>query len=234
MMEGPVNRSLNPVHLLVYLVNIFEISRAACPTLDKELLRSGLTCPEKEQILELHNRLRQIIAVGQIGQPPARNMIEMTWDDELASKAQALADTCRYGHDGASQRAVGRFRVGQNIGMTWITLEQRAEPNFASRIYAWFEEVKKYKFGNPFSPVTGHYTQMVWQDTSHIGCGYSYYLEGQRYTKVYVCNYGPTGNIIGYDPYESGQFACDAKGLAFSRKYYGLCERIDSTPWICS
>ncbi|KAF6203578.1 hypothetical protein GE061_001910, partial [Apolygus lucorum] len=43
------------------------------------LLRSGgLTCEEKRQIVDLHNELRQAVAVGRVpGQSQASNMLEM-------------------------------------------------------------------------------------------------------------------------------------------------------------
>lgn len=38
----------------------------------------GLSCEEKQAILDEHNRLRQLVALGQIqGQPGAANMREM-------------------------------------------------------------------------------------------------------------------------------------------------------------
>lgn len=38
----------------------------------------GISCEEKQIILDEHNRLRQLVALGQIhGQPSAANMMEM-------------------------------------------------------------------------------------------------------------------------------------------------------------
>lgn len=38
----------------------------------------GISCEEKQIILDEHNRLRQLVALGQIhGQPGAANMMEM-------------------------------------------------------------------------------------------------------------------------------------------------------------
>ena len=31
-----------------------------------------------------------------------------------------------------------------------------------------------------------------------VGCGYTYYDDSKRgYSKLYVCNYGPGGNLVG-------------------------------------
>lgn len=59
-----------------------------------------MTEDEKRLILEEHNYLRQTVATGHVpGQPSAQNMQEMTWDDELAAKAQQWANECTFQHD---------------------------------------------------------------------------------------------------------------------------------------
>ena len=40
--------------------------------------------------------------------------------------------------------------------------------------------------------------QLVWANTYMVGCGYTYYNDDKRgYSKLYVCNYGPGGNLVG-------------------------------------
>ncbi|KAF7399571.1 hypothetical protein HZH68_008163 [Vespula germanica] len=152
-----------------------------------------ISCEEKQIILDEHNRLRQLVALGQIhGQPGAANMMEMLWDDELADVAQKWADSCAETHD--NYRNVRRFAVGQNIARTWTTRPPGpydSEPNWRRQISGWFNEVQHYHTG--YSKTTGHYTQLVWSDTFLIGCGYSFYYDPAKgYTKNYVCNYGPS------------------------------------------
>lgn len=53
-----------------------------------------------------------------------------------------------------------------------------------------------------FEPKTGHYTQMLWAETTRIGCGYLNYLKGSQYNVYLVCNYGPAGNMRGGKVYE--------------------------------
>ena len=66
---------------------------------------------EKQRIVDAHNKVRQMIALGKIpGQPAATNMKEMIWDSELAVIAQRWADQCMPGHD--HRRNVGEVRGG--------------------------------------------------------------------------------------------------------------------------
>ena len=65
--------------------------------------------------------------------------------------------------------------------------------DFAASTDAWYGEVKGYDFGNPgFSSATGHFTQLVWVNTSAIGCG----VTNCRFGPYYVCEYERPGNIL--------------------------------------
>ncbi|VVD01863.1 unnamed protein product [Leptidea sinapis] len=212
--------------LVLFVLGSLLAATEACGA-GKQMLRTGgLTAYEKQAIVDAHNRLRQSVALGQVSsQPPAANMMEMVWDDELAATAQRWADQCTPAHDRAAQRDVGRFPVGQNLAATWTTRPPSgpsdSEPDFMKQINAWFDEVRIYGF----KPIngghgTGHYSQLVWGETSQVGCGYTFYYDPSRgYTKLYVCNYGPGGNVIGSNPYEKGRPSCSTFGLSESRKY---------------
>lgn len=116
--------------------------------------------------------------------------------------------------------------MGQNIATSWTYPRPNAlgaTPEFAKQITNWFNEVRGYHFRST-SSATGHYSQLIWGDSHLVGCGYAYYHDQSRgYTKVYVCNYGPGGNIAGYAPYQTGAPACPRYGTKPSSKYPGLC-----------
>ncbi|KAH8273126.1 hypothetical protein KR018_005926, partial [Drosophila ironensis] len=191
---------------------------------------SGITAEEKSIILQEHNRLRQIVATGRYpGQPGAENMREIVWDDELAARAQKWADNCQFRHD--PHRTINRFTMGQNLAIIWSTAPLDADDgDFPSRIQSWFNEVQKYSFGDAWSPKTGHYSQLVWGETSLVGCGYAEYKDTSKYNKLYVCNYGPGGNVVGYNPYEVGKPSCSTYGMKPSSRYQGLCSAPGSSP----
>ncbi|XP_008201046.1 venom allergen 5 isoform X1 [Tribolium castaneum] len=223
-MNGPKMRKL-----CLFLVVTNSLS-AVLSCGGRTILHAGITQYDKTIILDAHNRARQLVALGQVAnQPPAQNMAKMIWSEELAAKAQEWAMQCSsYVHDPNRHR--GRHYVGQNIATKWST---RAPENYyesqadwtGEAISKWFDENRFYNFNGFRGGKTAHYTQMVWAETAAVGCGFVYYLDGKRYTKKYVCNYGPSGNVQGEVPYEKGYPSCSSHGLIESRSYPGLCEK---------
>lgn len=63
-------------------------------------------------------------------------------------------------------------------------------------INMWGEERTKYNYDNPgFSGATGHFTQMVWKESTKLGCGWKNC--GGNLPVFIVCQYSPQGNIMG-------------------------------------
>ena len=110
----------------------------------------------------------------------------LTWSPELAKAAQAWADHLRKA-DCAFEHS--RTRYGENLaGGTSGALDP------ASSVEMWYREVDKYDFKRGgFSMDTGHFTQLVWADTQHVGCG----MTTCKGLDIIVCNYDPPGNVEG-------------------------------------
>ncbi|XP_012937597.1 serotriflin [Aplysia californica] len=168
---------------------------------------------EKKEIVDLHNQLRARV------QPPATNMLKLSWDDELAMLAQKWAEACdkedgELHHD--TYRSIpGRFSVGQNLMM--------GGKNFKGGINGWYIEHKDYTYGEKTGPaefaraLIGHYTQLAWARTYKIGCGAAD-CDGRSF---FVCNYGPAGNIVPFKgPYETGRRCSKCKTCVDD----GLCD----------
>ncbi|XP_058492496.1 Golgi-associated plant pathogenesis-related protein 1-like isoform X2 [Solea solea] len=57
---------------------------------------------------------------------------------------------------------------------------------------AWYEEVNNYSWSNPgFRGDTGHFTQVVWKESTHLGVGVA--TAGTR--SYVVAQYHPAGNM---------------------------------------
>ncbi|KAI8095937.1 CAP domain-containing protein [Thamnidium elegans] len=117
----------------------------------------------------------------------------LSWDWSLAEHAQGWANRCQFKHS----------KSGENISYGF--------PSIKAAIEDWYEsEVGYYNFDTGRS-INGveitHLTQMVWKDTTSVGCAESYCNNLNGY--FYVCNYYPPGNYrnafvqnvnpIGYD-----------------------------------
>lgn len=193
----------------------------------------GVTEEAAAVIVAQHNQLRARVALGQETkgapgpQPRAANMLQMGWDEELSLIAQRHADQCIFEHECADCRQVERFSVGQNL---FISFQSDLDPavHWSRAVQAWYDEVGIFSNNGVdsynFDPSTGHYTAMMWADTSLVGCGFTMYEEGGWYKKLYTCNYGPTGNIIFLAMYRRGEPCASCPGgTSCSLSNPGLC-----------
>lgn len=199
-----------------------------------------ITQQEIALILKLHNDYRHQVATGQTKLPKAGDMLEMVWDNELAAIAQKRAEQCEFSHDCANCRRVQNFGVGQNIANEFITNSPVIPPsNWPLAVEGWYDEIQYFppnyisSFVAPTSePTYGHFTQVAWAKSWRIGCGYVLYKEEPNtHKKLYVCNYGPSGNMVHESMYKIGPpcSACPAN-TGCSSIYNGLCSVTGNYP----
>ncbi len=110
----------------------------------------------------------------------------LTWSPRLAAVAQAWAEhlrdhRCGFDH---SQSPYGENLAGGTAGSL----------DAAGIVGMWADEESAYDFARGgFSGQTGHFTQVVWRETTEVGCG-SVTCNGMD---LWVCNYAPPGNVDG-------------------------------------
>jgi len=156
-----------------------------------------VTAGERTALVALHDAERCAV------DPSAASMPALAWDPLLASVAQSYANACNVGVHNAgrhSQYAAlgGSGAVGENIAWGtagFFSLEHLAQ--------LWADEKALWSYG----PVTnanisgvGHYTQMIWANTTSVGCG----AATCGGTEFLVCNYAPAGNYLNQAPYLVG------------------------------
>ncbi|XP_052749346.1 venom allergen 5.02-like [Galleria mellonella] len=170
-----------------------------------------LTCDHVREFVDGHNSRRLALAKGEVpAQPAASTMNLMVWDDELAAKATKWASQNSFAHNSDKKIGSGRFTTGENIFM-FSTTSHAVKLNVESVLNGWFNEYEHYTYGRllkdkkPDKVQTGHYTQMVWSNSTYLGCGVSLFSKSGWMSYIVVCNYGPAGNIIGSVPYKSGK-----------------------------
>jgi hypothetical protein len=133
--------------------------------------------PAVVEFLRVHNQAR-----AEVGVPPLK------WSDKLARAAQdwavQIAATGQIVHN-------PKTPFGENIAGGSPPFDPAAGAN------SWLKERVAFRSGiRDFSSV-GHYTQMVWRGTTHVGFG-TVQVNGMT---VVVANYEPAGNISGQQPF---------------------------------
>ncbi|KAF5020801.1 hypothetical protein F66182_7161 [Fusarium sp. NRRL 66182] len=110
------------------------------------------------------------------------NASALTWNETLEEFATDYLDDnedCVFEHSGGP--------YGENLAIGY--------PNSTSSVEAWGDEREEYDFdAAEFSEETGHFTQLVWKETTDVGCGRR--LCGERGWYL-VCEYWPRGNVEG-------------------------------------
>lgn len=107
----------------------------------------------QQEMLNAHNQWR-----AKVGVPP------LQWSNELASYAQEWANKL------AAQGAFEHRRDGQYGENLFMGSGRQFSPTEV--VDDWGSEVTDYDYAsNNCRSVCGHYTQIVWKDTTEVGCG---------------------------------------------------------------
>ena len=143
---------------------------------------SKMSAKDIQAITAYHDKVRADVGVGPMEWSPVLAAYAQQWADHLA------ATTCRMAHH--TERKYGENLFQGTVG--YYTAVDAAKN--------WESERKDYRGGvltESNSHPSGHYTQMVWRDTTALGCGEAVCNK----TLIVACNYDPPGNYIGRRPY---------------------------------
>lgn len=146
-----------------------------------------VTEAEKCAILKAHNDARAAVNAG---------LPDLTWSDTLASTASAYSQQCIWGHSNSQygenlfSGTAGAYTVTDAVNL-WVSEK-------AAYTYAPFRQndCDSTKLP-PNTSGCGHYTQVVWKNTTQVGCGYAL-CSGNI---ILTCNYNPPGNYLNQRPY---------------------------------
>ena len=107
------------------------------------------------------------------------NATALTWNDTLAAYAAQHVAACNFAHTGGP--------YGENLAEGY--------QNATAAVEGWGNERQEYNFANGgFSEQTGHFSQLVWKNTTTTGCGRQDC--GDRGWLLF-CEYWPPGNVQG-------------------------------------
>jgi|GEM_PF-812862 len=149
---------------------------------------------ELQGTLQAHNDVRAAALPV-----PMPALTDLVWSDEAAAVAQAWADNCEWGHN------PNRGPYGENIAV-FSGANGGSGP---ATVELWASEIDFYDYDTNSCEAgeqCGHYTQIVWRDTTAVGCAATTCetlvgLENFGTSRFYVCNYSPPGNYVGQRPY---------------------------------
>lgn len=147
-----------------------------------------------EQMLAAHNAARQEVGLA-----------DLTWSAELAAYAQEWAEQLLREGGGLRHRPAADLAsrdAGENLSSSQSSAPGGAMQHPSRAVAGWVAEKSAYDYASnscATGRICGHYTQIVWRETTEVGCGVARNDDATR--EVWVCNYSPAGNYIGERPY---------------------------------
>ena len=149
--------------------------------------------PFERLILGYHNSLRGMCSAE------CKNM---KWSSDLAAYAQdyatklATENGCNLSHSYKGHNSYQDKNAGENLAMYMQYGGVDANTGALNAVNGWAGE----GYGeDAVGAVTGHYTAMMWKDTTEVGCGYG--INTDKNCMVTACNYANVApNMLGqYD-----------------------------------
>jgi uncharacterized protein YkwD len=136
-----------------------------------------------KETLDAHNELRAF-----------HNVPDLCLNLKLCKIAQDRA--VKYANNSSITSEESSFyddTLGENNAFQFSHSQDAINGLVITRI--WYNEIKYYNFSDPkFLPTTGHFSQIVWNNTTDVGFGRSRGKDGSYYM---VAKYFPAGNIPG-------------------------------------
>lgn len=100
--------------------------------------------------------------------------------DKIAQRGGVLEHGCLVDSHG---------QMGQNIALGGKNF------TFDKALAMWMQEQCNYRGGNSYQPGCGHFTQVVWKSTTHVGVGVAKIPCGNGAKTIIVANFHPPGNF---------------------------------------
>lgn len=138
----------------------------------------------RQEALAAHNYYRQLHGAQPMVLNSTINTIAQNYADILAANDS-------FSHSGRSGLGENLWGSGSSNPITYV--------NGSTPVGSWYNEILNYTYTSPgFSMYTGHFTQVIWNNSVQLGIGIALTNNSQK-SKV-VANYYPPGNYDGEFP----------------------------------
>ena len=131
---------------------------------------------------------------------PANRLPLLSVSDSLRSSVENYVAQCKFDHSGLPNR-------GENIfvatGSSWT---------IQNAVNSWADEARYLSYPAGAETVScqagkvcGHYTQMIWQNTTQVGCASKFCptvtqngapMFNGKAAELFICHYSPPGNFV--------------------------------------
>ena len=198
------------------------------PLIAQQTCVRQLSTAQRAAVAQAHNTWRNKVAGGQQSSargvlPQASNMKTIIYDTNIEEKlSQVWANTNPKGHNPTRVVPGLAGYIGENIYWSSRGTSQKLTPgsfDVSAAVNSWFNEVSLFngdvsKFSSSATTggAIGHFTQVIWAESTRVGCGildcvtstpktgYTMYSQ----SVAFVCNYWKGGNYLGQSIYKTG------------------------------
>lgn len=150
-------------------------------------IKNGIDKKDINVAVREHNRVRADVGVSKLKWSDKISQYSQSWADHLA------ATTCQMKH--RPREGKWKQQYGENLFIGTAGFYSIREA-----VQSWESEKADYSYGpftgKSYKPI-GHYTQIIWKNSTRFGCGQALCNNNL----IIACNYDPPGNYIGQKPY---------------------------------
>lgn len=160
----------------------------ASSTSSSSLPRSTTSTDFEADILDAHNAKRVLHGVP-----------SLEWNETLVRFAEDYANSSFSCDNVELIHSGGQY--GENLAAGYSGGYDPVE--------IWYDEIELYDYNNHgFNETTGHFSQVVWESTSQVGC--ARIICENEWGQYTICEYSNTrGNIIGINPTTGNSYFSD-------------------------